>query len=201
MTVSLLEEVSPVESSEPTPRRWSVDEYYRMVEAGFFQDQRVELVEGEVLRMAPQNIGHSVGIDLVSDVLREAFGKKYWIRIQMPLRVSDNTELEPDVAVVAGRSRDHKEQPSSALLAIEISQATIRFDRGKKAALYAKAGVKDYWILNLKDRCLEVYRDPTADVADPSGWRYASVTRVLADQKVAPLARPGNEIAVSDMLP
>jgi len=187
---------------KPTVRRWSREEYYRMAESGFFQDQRVELIDGEVLEMAPQGSGHFACVCLCNDAARRCFGSSHVVRVQGPLGVGKGSDPEPDIAVVSGNPRDYvgKSHPSTALLVIEVSDTSLEFDRTSKAGLYASAGIRDYWIVNLTDRCVEVYRNPVPDAAAKFGFRYADGSVYSAQDLVKPLAAAG-EIAVADVLP
>jgi Uma2 family endonuclease len=188
--------------ANPIKRRWTSDEYYRMAELGLFADQRVELIEGEVLAMAPQGSQHFTAICLTHDVLRRIFAGDFVIRVQGPLAVSADSEPEPDLAVVPGRPRDYagKKHPSTALLVIEISDSTLDYDRVDKASLYASAGIADYWIVNLIDRRLEVHRRPVADSEARFGFSYSNIRIYSAGDKVNPLAVTG-EISASELLP
>jgi Uma2 family endonuclease len=188
---------------EPVIRRWTREEYYRMGEAGFFEDQRVELIEGEIVQMAPQKDVHAVAIGLAARALAKAFGPQFWIRQQLPVRIGTTSEPEPDLSVVAGEPRDYlgSDHPDTALLLIEVSDTTLAFDRGRKASLYASAGFTDYWIVNLIQRRIEVYRDPVTDPAAPSGYRYRTVTVHESSGSIPPLAAPSTPIAVADLLP
>src|SRR5439155_3890171 len=113
--------------STPRRRRWTRDEYYRLAEIGFFRDQRVELVDGEIVQMPPQKNFHVIGIDLVHQALQKAFGPGHWVRIQAPLHLRPNSAPEPDLAVVRGSSRDYAatDHPTSALLVVEVSDTTL----------------------------------------------------------------------------
>jgi Uma2 family endonuclease len=187
---------------EPRLRRWTREEYHRMAELGWFQDQRVELIEGDIREMTPQNLAHSRAVTRVSYALERAFDRRrYWLRVQMPLVLSEVTEPEPDVSVAAGPENEHQRQPRSALLVVEVSENTLAYDRGRKAALYARAGIADYWVLNLIDRQLEVHRQPVEDAQAPFGWRYAEVRIVKPGETAAPLAAPSASLVVTDLLP
>lgn len=181
-------------TADPQLKIWSRDEYYRAAEAGSFSGQRVELIDGAILMMSPMKAAHAAAIELTASALRELFGLSYWIRVQLPLVVGDDSEPEPDVAIVPGTPRDYPEHPTSALLVVEVSDTTLAFDRGQKRRLYAAAGVADYWILNLVDEQLEVHRNPVGD-------DYQSVTMIGASDEVAPLAMPSVRIRVGDLLP
>ena len=176
--------------------RWSRAEYDRAIEAGVFgPDARLELVEGAILAMGPQGSRHFTGIELVVDALRGAFGPGYRVRTQGPLAAGEDSEPEPDVAVVAGDARAYRDaHPATALLVVEVSDNSLHTDRTVKQRLYARCGIPEYWILALPDRRLEVHRDPAAD-----GYRSVSVHR--AGETVSPLGRPGAAIAVDSLLP
>ncbi len=177
-------------------RRWSRDEYDRMTAAGLFAPgERVELIDGEILAVTPQGTLHAAAIGLTENALRAAFGASFSVRVQLPLAGGPDSEPEPDVAVVRGTPRDYlKAHPAAALLVVEVADATLEFDRTRKGSLYARAGVQDYWIVNLVDRCIEVYRDPGPE-------SYRSTRSCLSGETVAPLGAPDAEIAVSDILP
>lgn len=186
---------------EPRRRLWSRDEYYQMAEFGWFDDQRVELVEGEIVQMSPQKNAHFVAIESTAEILKAVFGPKYWVRAQAPLRLLPRSEPEPDVAVVTGSRHDYREHPSTALLIVEISDSSLIYDRQIKSALYARAGIADYWIVNLIDRQLEVFRQPAGDPADPTSGHYDEQFILALDKSIAPLACTSSAIRVSDLLP
>jgi Uma2 family endonuclease len=124
------------------------------------------------------------------------------VRGQGPLALDEESEPEPDVAVVAGSFRDYVTgHPSRPALVVEVSESSLALDRDHKGSLYARAGLVDYWIVNLVDRTLEVYRDPVPDEAASFGWRYRSVEVLRGEASVSPLASPGARIRVSDVLP
>lgn len=179
---------------------WSSDEYYRIARLGVFEGKRVELIEGEIIEMAPMGTDHFVGINLVAELLRSIFGKGFFISTQNQLDVDEHSQPEPDVAVLKGNPRDYvKGHPKTLVLAVEISNSSLSLDRDVKPRLYAKAGIEDYWVVNLQDRCVEVYRKPTKD---PNlGFIYAERTVYGEDQSFSPLAKPGSKIKVADILP
>jgi Uma2 family endonuclease len=184
----------------PKTRRWTRDEYYRMGEMGWFDGQRVELIEGRIVEMPPQKESHYATILRVQDVLRTAFGAGHVVRPQGPLAIGARSEPEPDVAVVRGNSRDYTDHPTTALLVVEVSGTTLRFDR-RKAGLYAKANVPEYWIVNLSDREIEVRREPMEDDTKPFRHAYRTTVTYKAGDVIAPIAAPSAQFAVSDLLP
>jgi Uma2 family endonuclease len=137
----------------------------------------------------------------MQDAVRAAFGIGFWVRTQVPLNLSEETDVEPDVTVVPGKPRDYPEHPTTALLVVEISETTLDYDRGRKGSLFAAAGLADYWIVNLIDDQLEVYRNPVADPSEPFGFRYADQIILRRGDQIAPLAAPQANIAVADLLP
>jgi Uma2 family endonuclease len=183
-------------------KRWTREEYDRMIEAGIFAPgERVELLDGEIL-MSPQNSPHSTGISLTVEALRVAFGEGYHIRTQMPIALDAYSEPEPEVSVVRGSPRDCRDaHPSSPLLVVEVTDTTLAYDRDQRGSLYARAGLEDYWVLNLGRRHLEVYRDPVPSSQARYGWSYRTVRYYTADESVTPLAAPQARIAVADLLP
>lgn len=190
--------VSPVRS-----KHWTRLEYERLIDLGAFRPgERIELIGGALLICEPQGSPHFTAVGLVEDALRAAFGVGWTIRAQGPIALDDDSEPAPDIAVVPGSRRDHsRSHPSHPVLIVEVAESSLEFDRGEKASLYARAGIADYWILNLVEQVLEVYREPVADPDAPHGWRYGSVTTLRAGELVAPLALAHVGISVTDLLP
>jgi len=185
----------------PAPRRWTKLEYYEMAELGWFRGQRVELLDGEIMVLSPQNWPHAASTDQVAEVLRRVFGTGYWVRMQLPLDLGLYSEPEPDVSVVLGSRNDYQAHPTTAVLLVEISDTTLSSDRHRKGSLYARAGVSDYWIVNLVDLQVEVYRDPVPDNSQPHGFRCATREIKVAGETLSPLALPHAQVAVADLLP
>jgi Uma2 family endonuclease len=184
-------------------RRWTREEYERMIDhALLHEDERAELIDGEILTMAPQKSRHAATVAHLQEVLRVAPGSRWHIRAQMPLALDPMSEPEPDLAVVAGAALDYIDgHPEDAALLVEVAETTIRFARRWKGSLYARAGIAEYWIVNLADRVLEVYRDPAPDWSARYGWSYQTVQRLAAGDAVSPLAAPHARLPVADLLP
>lgn len=176
--------------------RLSRAEYDRAVEAGVFEpDARLELIDGALLAMTPQGSRHAAAVSLTARELRKAFGERVEIRIQSPLALGDDSEPEPDVAVVPGSARDYRDRhPAEALLVVEVADTSLDRDRTVKQRLYAGAGIPEYWLISLPDARVEVHREAGAD-----GYRRRSTHR--AGETIAPAARPGTAIDVGDLLP
>jgi Uma2 family endonuclease len=176
--------------------RFNSEQYERMIDAGVFgPDDRLELLDGEVVEMAPQKSRHATAVRLLERALEKAFGTGFDIRAQLPLRISEQSEPEPDIAVVAGSPRDYRDaHPETALLVVEVSETTRTYDRGRKLAAYARAGIPEYWILDVLAETLEVCRRPL-------GEDYAERHILKAGESVSPEAAPTATIAVADLLP
>jgi Uma2 family endonuclease len=188
----------------PMPtKRWTRLQYDRLIECGVFQPgDRIELIGGELIVREPQRTPHSTAIELALDALRAAFGPGGRVRVQLPVALDEESEPEPDIAVVPGSPRDYlPSHPSSPVLILEAAESSLALDREIKGSLYARAQIVDYWIVNLVDHLLEIYRDPEAAPASPYGWRYASVTTLRRGDVVTPLAAPRSRVAVADLLP
>jgi len=186
----------------PKPHQWTREEFYQLLDLGMFQGRRVELIEGEILEMPAQKNFHLAAICLGADALRAAFGPGFWVRAQGSLDLSPLSTPDPDLAVVQGSPRTASPaNPTTALLIAEVSDTTLAYDRQTKGSLYARAGIADYWIVNLVDRQLEVYRIPVSDSSQRYGFRYADQVILQAGAFVAPLAAPHARVAVADLLP
>ena len=189
--------------AEPRPFRWTKDGFYQAFEANLFLERRVQLIDGEIVEFDARTNHHSIGVEGTRIALHERFGPAFWVRILGSLDLSDNSVPDPDIAVVRGGIRTHRgpDNPTTALLIVEVSDTTLEFDRQTKGCLYAASGIADYWILNLVDMQLEVYRDPVPDTNARFGWVYASRSDHLPGATVSPLALPGASIAIVDLLP
>jgi Uma2 family endonuclease len=175
---------------------WTRTEYEQMILSGGFRPgTRLELVDGEILDMAPQRSLHSTGVRLVEEALRAAFGAGFDVRAQLPLAVDDRSEPEPDIAVVVGAPRDYRDShPKTALLVVEVADSSLTFDRTRKLAMYARNGIEDYWILNLETQVLEVYRQPHDS-------KYRDRRILDGSRQITPLHATGRSVPVSDLLP
>jgi len=184
-------------------RRWTRVEYERLIDAGVFRPgERLELLAGHLVVSEPQGSLHATAIGLVEDALRACFGSSWHVRVQMPIALDDESEPEPDVAVVFGGRRDYElAHPERPALLVEVSESSLADDRGAKAALYARAGVAEYWIVNLVGRSLEVRREPLQTANVPLGWSYTVVMVLEPGALVSPLACPTAPIQVADLLP
>jgi Uma2 family endonuclease len=187
---------------EPKPYQWTRDEYYKMGEIGFFNGKRIELIEGKIIEMSPIHSPHATAVTLCDEIIRETFGRGWVVRVHNPLSLGGDSDPQSDVAVVAGKTRDFKEtHPTTAALLIEVADSSLIYDSESKASLYAKSGIADYWIVNLQDRQVEVYRRPIADENAEFGFIFADKMIFRESDSVKPLAKPKASIKVADLLP
>jgi Uma2 family endonuclease len=178
-------------------RRFTVAEYHRMAETGILRpDERVELVRGVVRRMSPKKRAHVIAADQICDLLKGALEGRASVYWEAPLVAEEiDSEPEPDVMVYSNPDRNaYGTSRTRALLAIEVAESSLEYDRGEKSTLYAEAGVPEYWVLNLVDRELEVFRDPVEGI-------YRRHFRAAGGDRVAPSAWPDVEIGVSTLFP
>jgi len=155
-------------ASSPTPRRFTVDEYHRLIAAGIIhEDEHIQLIDGMIVQTAPQKPSHARVLEGLTRSVVQSLAGRYRVRPQLPLTFIDS-EPEPDLAVAALMSGDYEEgHPRTALLVVEVSEGSLAYDRSVKARIYARAGIPEYWIVSVKDACVEVCRDP-----HPAAGRY-----------------------------
>jgi len=178
--------------------RYTADEYFRLAETSVLgPEDRVELLEGVIVTMAPQNPMHASRTKRAYDVLHDAVGARAVVRAQLPLVTSGYSVPEPDVAVVPGREADYyKRHPETALLVVEVADTSLVQDRLTKAGLFAAAAIPEYWIVNLRDVCVEVFRAP-----EPATGRYAHSRSARRGELLDIVALPGVTIPVDALLP
>src|SRR5215467_7103134 len=176
-------------------------EYDRLVALGTFVGEQIELLDGLLVVREPQGSPHAAIAAHIGQVLAAAFGRGWHPRLHSPLALDDDSEPEPDVAMVAGEPRDYvSAHPSTAALVVEVAESSLRLDR-VKGGLYARAGIREYWIANLVDRTLEVHREPHSATESTHGWVYRSIELLRPPATVTPLAAPTALIRVADLLP
>ncbi|MXY95415.1 MAG: Uma2 family endonuclease [Caldilineaceae bacterium SB0670_bin_27] len=201
-----LEAFLPVTLAEGMPlRRFTLDEYHNLIEIGFFNEsERVELVEGILVDMSPNNPPHIRTVNR----LRRTFSSldarvDIEVRAQGPVTIPElMTEPEPDLVISTETGFELDERhpyPSEILLLMEVSDSSLNYDRSLKRAIYAQAGIAEYWIWNLVDGLLEVYRDPRTPVSGEAAFQTKLTFH--RGESVAPLAFPDLEVAVDDILP
>ncbi len=188
--------------SERPERRFSVDEYLRMVSAGILTKRdQVELIDGRIVEKMPTDPPHILAFELVAELLRSVCPHGWIVRVDAPLKLEQSAP-EPDAMVIRGPREQYGERhpgPLDALLIVEVADSTLAEDRNDMAQLYAEAAIPVYWILNLRNRRLEVHSEPSGPDAFPSYHRKVDIE----EGKTVMLQFPEGtrELAVADMLP
>lgn len=167
-------------------RLFTVDEYHQLVDLGFFtENDRIELIRGEIVEMAPKRTPHSVCNSLLWKQLYELVGKQAEIRVQEPIILSSNSEPEPDVVIARKKDDNYLAAHPTVediILVIEISDSTLKYDRETKLSLYAEAGINNYWIINLVDKHLEAYTNPFSNSKSKLSYRNKNI--ILSDELI-----------------
>jgi len=178
-----------------SPRLLSVDEYHRMIAAGILdEDERLELLEGVIVAMAPQSPAHAYCIQWLTRVLVRRLGDAYAVRPQLPLTLGERNEPEPDLTVVRADSASKDHHPGTAVLAIEVSGDSLRKDRRVKAAVYARFGIAEYWIVNVEARVVEVLSDPDAGDGAYRRTRIVTTSETPTSEALPELSFPVAEL-------
>jgi len=168
-----------------------------MAEAGILrEDERTELIEGEIVTIPPASPEHAAQTMALYERVRGLFGRGYHVRVQSPLAFGESEPM-PDLAVVKGKPADYKHaHPTYAVLVIEVAQSSLPYDRTVKTSLYAKAGIPEYWIVDLEHRQLEVYREPIESPDSAFGYTYCVRLLLQPSDTIAPLERPNRSVRV-----
>lgn len=181
-----------------TLRKWTVEEYHKLGEIGFFHpEERVELLSGDIIKMSAKGTAHTSALGRTDRLLQNLFESLAWVRLQDPIALDDNSEPEPDIAVVRIDPFDyatHHPTPSEVYLIIEVADSSLAYDREIKAEAYARSGIADYWVLNVNERQLHVFREPAED-------EYQSELILGENGIISPLQFPAVNIAIQAMLP
>jgi Uma2 family endonuclease len=177
-------------------RLWTVDEYHRMIEAEILTtDDRVELLEGQILQMSPQQPPHAAIAQSAFNYLNSLLAGQAFLRMQLPITLRPNSEPEPDIAVVRIDSRgyiDHHPTPAEIFLLVEVAETTLTKDRGLKARTYAKAMIAEYWIIDVNTRQVYVLREPQNST-------YRQETILGEGALISPLAFPKIQVQVKQL--
>ena len=188
--------LTPPRPLEPLPKRWTRDEYRSLIADGHLTDGKCELIEGEIIEKMSHGRRHIITVTFVIDRLGAIFGVKA-LQTQGTLYVGTASDPEPDVAVLKRNVNEFLDEdpgPENVHLLVEVSDSSLRLDMNTKSGTYARAGIPEYWVVNVNARTLEVFRQPA-----PQG--YAQMMTLQANESVRPLAAPEAEIRVSDLLP
>lgn len=176
-------------------RRLTVQDYHQMIEAGILtSDERVELIEGQLYRMAAKGTAHSAAMTRIKRILESQIGNQVLLRFQDPVQLSDDSEPEPDIAIVQLDPvdyEDHHPTPAEIYWLIEVSDRTLKRDKDLKASVYAKAGITEYWILDINNRQMFVFREP-------SSCGYAHEQILAETESISPLAFADCQVRVGD---
>ena len=167
-------------------------EYGQLIALGAFEDEKIELLDGELVAMSPMGGKHNYAVQQLNERLVLALHGRASLRPQCSFAASDISEPEPDFAVVPKEDYDD-DHPSHAHLIIEVSESSLGKDRGRKRRLYASCQIPEYWIVNLVERCVEVYREP-------DGQSYARMDSYEYGQSIRLLAFPDVSIAVAEIM-
>lgn len=184
-------------SAVPAPRLFSRGEFQQMLETGLLAGERVELLEGTILTMSPQNTPHAAVVNRLNYQLMRSCGPDLYIRVQSPITLDAYNQPEPDLVICTPDPLDYAQthpQPEQIFLVIEVADASLRQDRHRKALVYARSGIPEYWIVDLVHRQVEVLTDPDAEAE-----QYRQVRTYKRSQKIRLLQ--GERIAVADILP
>ena len=177
----------------PRPVRWTCAEFHRFGDLGMFEGRRAMLIDGVILEEGPMNPPHAITLELVEEALRTAFATGWRIRSQSPLVLGQDLDPEPDFAVIAGTPRGSAGHPTTADLVVEVADSSLDFDTNEKRLLYARAGVREYWVVDVNGRRLLDYRDPRAG-------DYALQQTFGPLEAVSPLTVPLVTVRVADLL-
>jgi Uma2 family endonuclease len=184
-------------SYAPTRYKLTVDDYHKLGEVGILnEDSRVELIDGELIRMPPVGAPHMWVVNRLTKLLVLAAGDDGVVSVQNPVTIPPWSEPQPDVTILRAPARDADPalpQPPDVLLLVEVADTTLAYDRGKKRRLYAKSGVAEFWIVDVNARCIEMYREP-----GETGYAWKGV---CAEHEVAsPAALPRVRVPVAEIL-
>ncbi len=185
---------------EPTHLKyWTVGEYRQMSELGILKaDHRTELIAGQILVMAAKGTPHVLGLRLLAAVLSELISSySFFVSTQDPICLNEFSEPEPELAIVRGTPLEYADRHPNAndlVLIVEVSDSTLKYDCDVKDKLYAQAGIEDYWVLDVRNQKLHIFRNPT-----PTGY----TSHLILDQPnaIAPLAFPDRSVALANILP
>jgi Uma2 family endonuclease len=181
-----------------TKRLFTVDDYYRMVDAGILREKdRVELIEGEVLAMSPIGTPHGAAVDRANRAMINAAGDMAIVRVQGSLRLDRYNQPQPDVVLLRPKDDFYATKhpgPADILLIVEVAQSSLEYDKTIKARIYARTGVVEYWVADIDQDCVLVYSDPSVN-------GYRSLHQLLRGESISPQLLPQCRIAIDSLLP
>ncbi len=180
-------------SVKPRPVRWTCAMFHHFGDLGGFEGRKAMLIDGVIMEEGTMNPPHANSLGLVANAVQAAFGAGWWLRNQSPLVLGQQIDPMPDLAVVPGGPRDYPNHPTTADLVVEVADTSLDFDTDEKRRLYARAGIREYWVVDVNGRRLLVFRDPQAG-------DYATLQAAGPTDTVAPLAAPTAAVRVADLL-
>ena len=176
--------------------RFTVDEYHKLADAGILEeDDRVELLDGEIILMSPVGYRHAKAVRRLNKIFVRGSGDRYEVDVQDPVVIGDYSEPQPDLLLLANEVDEYEGLPETrhTYLVIEVADSTLRYDRGRKLKAYARAGIAELWIVNLKENTIEVYRDPSEET-------YTSKRIARGQERVAPSAFSDVKVTASKIV-
>lgn len=175
--------------------RWSVEEYHQMALSGLLDEtDHVELIEGELIDMAPIGSKHAFRVDSIARALQRAAGNAFLVRVQNPILLGERSEPQPDIAVVTDKNyAEAHPGAEDVLLIVEVSDTTVAYDRDVKLSLYARHGIPEVWLLDVNAGELTVYREPAEG-------QYRLIRKPTAAEAVSPVLVPGVAISLAQVL-
>ncbi len=178
-----------------TLAKWTIDEYHSMIQVGLLDNRQVELLKGEIVEMSPEGEAHAYFSSEAEEYLRKLLGDRVTIRSGKPITLPNNSEPEPDIAIVQKLGREylsHHPYPENIFWLIEYSSSSLEKDLTVKTKIYAEVGIKEYWVVNLKKKQLIVFREPQEA-------EYASKS-TLSTGEVYPLSFPDVAVSVNSII-
>jgi len=186
----------------PRPLKWTCDDLSQMGGLPSFRDRKLMLIDGEILEMAPPGPPATIAQLLIENWLRTVFPPdRFCVRIQLGMFFGINTDPVPDIAVVQGSPRTQVRHPKTALLIVEVADSSLAYDTGEKASLYAAAGIADYWVIDVNESRLHVFRSPQPDPTQHYGHGYTQIQVLIPSESISPLASPGHSVTIAELLP
>jgi Uma2 family endonuclease len=191
--------VNPIAASSSTNLKyWTVHDYHRMSELGILDaNERTELIAGQIVLMTAKGTAHVITLQLLANNLYHRLGEVALIRTQDPIQLDNSSEPEPDLALVRGTIldyADHHPHPDEIYLVVEVADSTLKQDCEIKDKLYARSGIADYWVVDIQNRQVHIFRNPT-----PTG--YTSQLILTAPNSVSPLAFPDVMVSIESIFP
>jgi Uma2 family endonuclease len=177
-------------------RRFNVYEFHRLAEVGILgEDDRVELLDGQIMVMAPIGENHRTVVDLLAELFTDERKGRYLVGVQNPVRIDDEDEPQPDIVLYDRSVIGRHPRPSDVFLIVEVADTSLDYDRRSKLPVYASAGIKEVWIIDLASYCIQTYRDPNT-----VSRRYARVETLDRASWVSPVAFPDIRVRLNGLL-